>query len=147
MIEFDDIPEEPVEVRQASDQDKSYGWWPVAILEFKDAVYHENRFPETSSFVYCICIYQVVCDELYAWGMKTSRKMDFTGYKVHREGSIETNLARNTFLPFPMSIILCSAAHLVPPLSLLVLGLIPPGRDPNHCHSIYEGLLRRLGPS
>ena len=64
LIEWKDIPEEPVDVRMASDQPKKYGWWPVAILNFKNAVYAETKFPDTASFVYVICIYQLVQDEL-----------------------------------------------------------------------------------
>ena len=98
LIEFADIPVEPVEVRMGADQPKKYGWWPVAILDFKSAVYGERKFPDTASFVYVICIYQLVQDELFAWGIRTSNQKSMAAYKVDKDGPVETNLARSTFL-------------------------------------------------
>ena len=98
LIDYKDIPDEPVEVRKSSDQQKQYGWWPVAILNFKNAVFDETRYPDTASFVYVICIYQLVQDELVAWGIRTSNQKDLKAYKVDKEGPVETNLARSTFL-------------------------------------------------
>ena len=114
IIEYQDIPNFDVDIRKASDQNKSYGWWPVAILKFKESVYRENKFPDTANRVYCICIYQALRDTLYAWGMKTS-KNESGSLEGSEEGPLKQIVARNTFLPCPMSILLSSASLLVPP--------------------------------
>ena len=67
------IPEEEIEIPRATDQQKLYTWWPVAIMNIKPrAMDHKD----VQDYKYVICVYQAMWEKPVAWGMKISKMVN-----------------------------------------------------------------------
>ena len=67
------VPAAEIEIPQATDRQKVYTWWPVAIMNIKPVAL---GLKELQDYRYVICVYQAMWGKPVAWGMKISKMVN-----------------------------------------------------------------------
>ena len=98
------VPETDVFLPPATNQQKAYTWWPVAVMELKPrAMSHRD----VQDYKYAICVYQAMLEIPVAWGIKISQVLNLPLMKdcCTRPLSILTGCRFVTFTFFFISLL------------------------------------------
>ena len=82
VVEWKDVPDEPVYISDFDDERPDQCWWPVVILEFHEDIVKNVMGLRLDQNLYLICIYQVLDKEIVAWSIPCSQQRTLDAVKV-----------------------------------------------------------------